>query len=101
VPPPHSEGRGQADLCELETSLVYRASSSIARTTQRNPVSNQNKIVMMITSAATITTTITPNEVDLEGKEGARSTGTHTRLLSALRRQRQTSSLSSRPAKAT
>jgi hypothetical protein len=27
----------QADLCEVEASLVYRASSRIARATQRNP----------------------------------------------------------------
>jgi hypothetical protein len=30
-------------LCEFKTSLVYRSSSRIARTTQRNPVSKQNK----------------------------------------------------------
>ena len=30
----------QSDLCELEDSLVYRASS---RTTPRNPVSNKQK----------------------------------------------------------
>ena len=29
----------QAELCEFEASLVYRASSRTARTTQRNPVS--------------------------------------------------------------
>jgi hypothetical protein len=29
----------QVDLCELEASLVYRASS--ARATQRNPISNK------------------------------------------------------------
>jgi hypothetical protein len=28
----------QADLCEFEDNLVYRASSGIARATQRNPV---------------------------------------------------------------
>ena len=34
----------QVDLCEFETSLVYRASSRTAGTvTQRNPVSNKNK----------------------------------------------------------
>jgi hypothetical protein len=32
------------DLCEFETSLVYRESSRIARTTtQRNPVSKNQK----------------------------------------------------------
>ena len=30
----------QADLCEFEASLVYKASSRTARATQRNPVSN-------------------------------------------------------------
>ena len=34
----------QADLCELEASLVYKVSSRTARATERNPVSkNQNK----------------------------------------------------------
>ena len=33
----------QADLCELEASLVYRASSRIARTAQRNSVSKKKK----------------------------------------------------------
>jgi hypothetical protein len=34
----------QEDLCEFEASLVYRVSSTIARATQRNPVSTkQNK----------------------------------------------------------
>jgi hypothetical protein len=31
----------QVDLCEFETSLLYRASSRTARATQRNPVSKQ------------------------------------------------------------
>jgi hypothetical protein len=31
----------QEDLCEFEASLVYRASSRIARATQRNPASKQ------------------------------------------------------------
>ena len=31
----------QADLCEFEASLVYRASSRTARATQRNPVSKK------------------------------------------------------------
>ena len=38
----------QADLCEIEASLVYRVGSRTARTTQRNPVlntkQNNNKI---------------------------------------------------------
>jgi hypothetical protein len=29
----------QADLCELEASVVFRVSSRTARATQRNPVS--------------------------------------------------------------
>ena len=29
------------DLCEFEASLVYRASSTTARATQRNPVSKK------------------------------------------------------------
>ena len=33
----------QMDLFEFETSLVYRVSSKTARTTQRNPVSKNNK----------------------------------------------------------
>ena len=33
----------QEDLCELEVSLVYRASSRTTTTTKRNPVSNNNK----------------------------------------------------------
>ena len=33
----------QADLCESEASLVYRVSSRIARATQRNPVSKNQK----------------------------------------------------------
>ena len=32
----------QADLHELEASLVYRVSSRPARATQRNPVSGKN-----------------------------------------------------------
>jgi hypothetical protein len=35
-------GRGRK-ISEFETSLVYRASSSTARTTQRNPVSKNQK----------------------------------------------------------
>jgi len=31
--------QNQVDLCELEASLVYRASSRTAKDTQRNPVS--------------------------------------------------------------
>jgi hypothetical protein len=30
-------------LCEFEVSLVYRVSSRIAKTTQRNPVSKEKK----------------------------------------------------------
>jgi hypothetical protein len=33
----------QTDLCEFDASLVYRASSRIARAPQRNPVSKQNE----------------------------------------------------------
>ena len=33
----------QADLCEFEASLVYRASSRTARDTQRNPASKKRK----------------------------------------------------------
>ena len=33
--------REAEDLCELEASLVYRASSRTTRATQRNPVSNK------------------------------------------------------------
>ena len=33
----------QADLCEFEDSLVYRASSRIARATKRNAVSGEKK----------------------------------------------------------
>jgi hypothetical protein len=35
-------GRGR-HISEFEASLVYRASSTTARATQRNPVSKQNK----------------------------------------------------------
>ena len=33
----------QAELCEFEASLVYGVSSRTARTTQRNPVSKNQK----------------------------------------------------------
>jgi hypothetical protein len=33
----------QADICEFEASLVYRASSRTAKATQRNPVSKKKK----------------------------------------------------------
>ena len=33
----------KVDLCEFETSLVYRASSRTARATQRSPVSKNKK----------------------------------------------------------
>jgi hypothetical protein len=34
----------QVELCEFQTSLVYRGSSRIAKTTQRNPVlKNQDR----------------------------------------------------------
>jgi hypothetical protein len=33
----------QTDLCEFETSLVYRVSSRIARATQKNSVSKNKK----------------------------------------------------------
>jgi hypothetical protein len=35
-------GRGR-QISEFEASLVYKVSSRIARATQRNPVSKQNK----------------------------------------------------------
>ena len=35
---PERRRQKQAELCELEDSLVYRASSGTARATQRNPV---------------------------------------------------------------
>ena len=45
IPAPRKQR--QADLCELEAILVYRASSRTARATQRNPVlkneTKQNK----------------------------------------------------------
>ena len=33
----------QADLCEFKSSLVYRASFTTARATQKTPVSQTNK----------------------------------------------------------
>jgi hypothetical protein len=33
----------QVDLCEFEASLAYKVSSRMARATERNPVSKQNK----------------------------------------------------------
>ena len=33
----------QVDVCEFQASLVYRASSRTAKTTQRNPVSKNQK----------------------------------------------------------
>ena len=38
----------QADLCELEVSLVYRVSSRTARATQRNPVSKKERQQMQL-----------------------------------------------------
>jgi hypothetical protein len=38
---PERRRQKQAELCELEASLVYRASSRTARATQRNPVTEQ------------------------------------------------------------
>ena len=35
---PSTQETEAVNLCEFETSLVYRASSRTARTTQRNPV---------------------------------------------------------------
>ena len=35
---PRTWGQRQADLCEFNTSLVYRVNSRTARTTQRIPV---------------------------------------------------------------
>jgi hypothetical protein len=39
----NSSLKRQADLCEFKASLVYRVSSRIARTTQRNPVLNKTR----------------------------------------------------------
>jgi hypothetical protein len=33
----------QADLCEFEASLIYRATSKTANATQRNPVSHKTE----------------------------------------------------------
>jgi hypothetical protein len=38
----------QADLCESEASMLYRASSRTARATQRNPVSKNKSIYIYI-----------------------------------------------------
>ena len=38
---PRTQRQGQADYCEFKVSLVYRTSSSIAKATQRNPVSKK------------------------------------------------------------
>ena len=38
---PALEKQRQADLCEFEASLVYRASSSIARAIHGNPVTKK------------------------------------------------------------
>jgi hypothetical protein len=35
----------QADLCELEASLIYRVHPRTAKATQRNPVSGEKKKV--------------------------------------------------------
>jgi len=35
---PSTQEAEEGDLCELEANLVYRASSDIAKKTQRNPV---------------------------------------------------------------
>ena len=40
----------QADLCEFEASLDYRASSRTARATQRNPVSKRNLKMSLVSS---------------------------------------------------
>jgi hypothetical protein len=48
---PSTQRQKQPDLCEFETSLVYRVSSGTARTTQRNPVSktqNQPTKIMCV-----------------------------------------------------
>ena len=37
----------EADLSELETSLIYRVSSRTAKATQRNPVSKTKHILFM------------------------------------------------------
>ena len=39
----HSRGRGRLDLCEFEASLVYRASSKIARAILKNPISGEKE----------------------------------------------------------
>jgi len=36
----------QADLCEFEASLVYRVSCRTDRDTQRNLVSNNNRVLL-------------------------------------------------------
>lgn len=41
-------GGSQKDLCEFETSVVYRASYRAAWATQTNPVSKTNKKVLFI-----------------------------------------------------
>jgi hypothetical protein len=44
IPALKRQRQRQADLCEFEASLVYRASSRTARATQRNPISeSKNK----------------------------------------------------------
>jgi hypothetical protein len=40
---PELQRQRQVDLCEFETCLVYRASSRIARATQKNPVTKKKK----------------------------------------------------------
>jgi hypothetical protein len=42
----HLGGRGR-QISEFEASLFYRVSSRTAKGTQRNPVSKQNKIIMV------------------------------------------------------
>jgi hypothetical protein len=39
-----SSSTREANFCEFEASLVYRGSFRTARTTQKNPVSNKQKI---------------------------------------------------------
>ena len=40
---PALERQRQVDFCEFEASLVYKASSRIAKATQRNPVSKNKQ----------------------------------------------------------
>jgi hypothetical protein len=43
IPALRRQRQKQVDLCEFETSLVYRGSSRTAKATQRNPVLKNQK----------------------------------------------------------